>query len=751
MTIHDTLQSAGKALPLVTIISPVYNTEAFLPIGIESIINQTYPNWELIFMDDGSTDHSAEIIERYMLSDSRIHLIRNENHGQGYERNRGLEAAKGEYVMFFDSDDYLEPEALDLAVTKLEREKTDFVVFDFCFYYPLGKTAAYKNKYDFFAKKKLEKTECTFLLKVHTFYTQNNVYRTCFLRENEVRYGEGYIYEDLEFWVKAVLSANAVSLIHSPLYRITINPTSSTQTRYNTDWHCRGFILAVKSVIDLLSQFRDKIGDRVKYDLLLYFYNKFVFYYAVRTPAQYKKKFMAEFMEQMSALGEVTDFKERKMISFLLRYDVFLKKKISIFKLAVFYSSKGKPMAQKTVGKLKNKVRSLYHKSRKFAVGRKIISMVNPKRGGVDLWGIYREEAKRSLYDNVILFMGFDYRFTGNSRYLFEEMRTSLPDGLKIFFVTDSSFVPLENRIKPNSERMYRFVARAKIIIFESWIPERYVHRKGTTWIQLWHGTPLKRLMFDSNEKQITGRRLDNKIRHWKDIQRWDYLLTDSPEVKSYFETCFLFPQSRQLPFGYPRVKYLLEKKNRKEYIDFLKKHYGVPAEKKIVLYLPTWRDYNYRTGNRKPNDFDTDYLVDLKQLQNLLGKEYEIIYKDHVYLSKPENVDFKNYSDAETQELLLMADCLLTDYSSVMFDAMAIDLPVVLYCNDFDRNEEDRGVYEEMWGMLQPFVCTDVRQVCDMIKKYSIDENYLRVKEKFAHKPTGEDLVKFILDKAQR
>ena len=119
MIIHDTLQSAGEELPLVSIISPVYNTEAFLPIAIESIINQTYPNWELVFIDDGSTDNSAEIIKRHMLSEPRIRLIQNENHGQGYERNKGLDIANGKYVLFFDSDDFLEYIALDLAVTKL--------------------------------------------------------------------------------------------------------------------------------------------------------------------------------------------------------------------------------------------------------------------------------------------------------------------------------------------------------------------------------------------------------------------------------------------------------------------------------------------------------------------------------------------------------------------------------------------------------------------------------------------------------
>ena len=191
----------------------------------------------------------------------------------------------------------------------------------------------------------------------------------------------------------------------------------------------------------------------------------------------------------------------------------------------------------------------------------------------------------------------------------------------------------------------------------------------------------------------------------------------------------------------------MLDKKNNTEYIDFLKDLYGVSKDKKIVLYLPTWRDCNYSFGAPETCDFDLSYLVDLNQLQNLLGNDYEIVYKDHVFLSKPENVNFKNYSEAETQELLLIADYLLTDYSSVMFDAMAIDLPIVLYCNDFERNETDRGIYEEMWNMLKPFVCNDLLQISNMIAEYKIDEKYLRVKEKFSHKRSNGDLSDFILD----
>ncbi len=360
---------------------------------------------------------------------------------------------------------------------------------------------------------------------------------------------------------------------------------------------------------------------------------------------------------------------------------------------------------------------------------------------------IQTAEIKKPLYDDVILFMGFDYRYTGNSRYLFEKLKDKLPLGTKVFFVTDSPYVPFEYKIEPLSARMYRFAARAKVVIFESWIPDNLNHRSESIWIQLWHGTPLKHLIFDSNERQIAKKKPKNKNLKFKNIQKWDYLLTDTPEVKSYFKTCFLFPEEKQLAFGYPRVKYLLEKKNDVDFINFLKDLYGISKEKKIVLYLPTWRDCNYGIGDDEERDFDLSYLADLNQLQMLLGDDYEIIYKDHVYLSKPENVDFKNYSSAETQELLLVSDYLLTDYSSVMFDAMAIDLPIILYCNDFEQNEADRGIYEEMWSMLKPFVCSDTNQIADMIKGYKIGENYLNVKEKFSHKPTGESLTDFILN----
>ena len=333
-----------EKLPLISVISPVYNTQDYLPASIESILNQTYPNWELIFIDDGSSDCSAEIIRRYAVEDSRIKLVQSENHGQGYERNRGLEMAQGKYVMFFDSDDCLEAAAMELAVTRLESEKTDFAVFDWYKYYPFDGTAEYNEQDAVFAEEKLKQSGCLKLLKTNPIYSMNQMFRTDFLRANDVRFGEGYIYEDWEFWIKAVLSAESVSLIHLPLYRLTANLGSSTRTRYDTDWHCSSFIKAMDACLKLLKQFSEKIGNREKYDILLGLYYKFGHYYSQRTPARYKEKFLREYVDRMSNMGQIMDFEDGRMFSFLLKCDAFSKKKYLLIKLAILYSTEYKPM-----------------------------------------------------------------------------------------------------------------------------------------------------------------------------------------------------------------------------------------------------------------------------------------------------------------------------------------------------------------------------------------------------------------------
>ena len=119
--------------PLVSIIMPVYNCEKYLSESIGSVISQSYRNWELIIIDDGSKDKSISIIESYAAKDSRIRFYRNESgeHGPGIARNYGIERISGKYTYFIDADDWIEKDLLQDTVTLAEKTDADIVPFGF--------------------------------------------------------------------------------------------------------------------------------------------------------------------------------------------------------------------------------------------------------------------------------------------------------------------------------------------------------------------------------------------------------------------------------------------------------------------------------------------------------------------------------------------------------------------------------------------------------------------------------------------
>lgn len=115
-------------VPKISVIVPVYNTAKFLDRCIESILNQSYDNFELILINDGSTDNSVEIIKKFEKQDKRIIFINNNNNGVSETRNIGLRNAKGEYIQFVDSDDYINEDMLIDTLKLLEKNKSDLVI-----------------------------------------------------------------------------------------------------------------------------------------------------------------------------------------------------------------------------------------------------------------------------------------------------------------------------------------------------------------------------------------------------------------------------------------------------------------------------------------------------------------------------------------------------------------------------------------------------------------------------------------------
>ncbi|MGN1148996.1 MAG: glycosyltransferase family 2 protein, partial [Lachnospiraceae bacterium] len=129
--------------PLVSIIVPVYNSEKTLSRCIDSILNQTYREFELILLDDGSTDASGQICDTYAAKDARIRAVHKENSGVSDTRNQGIAMAKGEYLQFLDSDDWITPEATGLFVRTATETQCDMVIADF--YRVIGERVSQKG------------------------------------------------------------------------------------------------------------------------------------------------------------------------------------------------------------------------------------------------------------------------------------------------------------------------------------------------------------------------------------------------------------------------------------------------------------------------------------------------------------------------------------------------------------------------------------------------------------------------------
>ena len=112
----------------ISVIMPVWNSEKYLPEAIESVIFQTYKNWELWLVDDGSTDNSALIGQKYSDIDTRIHLVTKKNGGVSSARNAGLEHAQGEYVLFVDADDVIDQDMFEFLVSIMRENDADLSV-----------------------------------------------------------------------------------------------------------------------------------------------------------------------------------------------------------------------------------------------------------------------------------------------------------------------------------------------------------------------------------------------------------------------------------------------------------------------------------------------------------------------------------------------------------------------------------------------------------------------------------------------
>ena len=233
-------------MPKISVIVPVFNVEKYLSRCINSILNQSFTDFELILIDDGSTDGSGIICDEYAKKDSRITVIHQNNQGQAAARNKAIDIAKGDYYSFVDSDDYIHPKMFETTLRIINASKCNVVLFQFYVgtdsQYSWEETNSHYSLYqgkDFLRHCLLNNENGCWILCDKLFD------RSCF---KEIRLPQGRKYEDNAVVYKILYNIQTIAVCDSILYYYYTNPNSTTKSGFSeerADW-----ILVLEEMID---------------------------------------------------------------------------------------------------------------------------------------------------------------------------------------------------------------------------------------------------------------------------------------------------------------------------------------------------------------------------------------------------------------------------------------------------------------------------------------------------------------------
>lgn len=315
--------------PIVSVIMPVYNGETYLRQCLDSVVNQTLKEIEIICVDDGSSDRSVEILKEYAAKDERVMVLQQANAGAGAARNNGLSKASGKYLSFLDSDDFFETDMLEKAVEKIAADRADFVVFR-CDHY-LNDTNTFK-KAAYTLKKQTLPPYMPFnfrqitdnVFKAFVGWAWDKVYDREFVMKHNLKFQEQRTSNDMLFVFSALVLAKRITCLDTVLAHQRRNNGESLSNTREKSWFC--FYNALKALRDVLKE--KGLYEELKKDFVNYAVHFSLWNLNTITGDCYEKlytKLHEEWFEELEVTGHDEDYfynkTEYKQLADILRYD----------------------------------------------------------------------------------------------------------------------------------------------------------------------------------------------------------------------------------------------------------------------------------------------------------------------------------------------------------------------------------------------------------------------------------------------
>ena len=365
-----------------------------------------------------------------------------------------------------------------------------------------------------------------------------------------------------------------------------------------------------------------------------------------------------------------------------------------------------------------------------------------------------------SVDDKLVIFISFHGRgYSDNPRAIYEQMKKDerFKDYRFIWFIKNHKQkgiqIPGAEIKEYFSLPYFYYMSKAKYWIINCKMPLYICKKENQVYLQTWHGTPLKRLGHDIiAPKDATfyrsGVSFDQMCHSYDvDVERYNYMISPNKFCTEVFQTSFGINRERLIETGYPRNDFITNATEKD--VEDLKKKFHLPMDKKIILYAPTWRDNSYVASG-----YTFELKADFHKWKEMLGDDYVVVFKPHYLIvnkyEEDHSLDGFLYSmsaDAEINELYVLSDILITDYSSVFFDYAVLNRPIYFYMYDLEEYKDElRGFYLDIYSEIPGHIYEKEELLLNDVKHNVYDYSFLeKFNDRFNSEQTGNCAQKVI------
>ncbi|MEG0855853.1 MAG: CDP-glycerol glycerophosphotransferase family protein [Terrisporobacter sp.] len=725
----------------VSVIIPVYNVEAYLRETLDSIMNQTLKDVEIILVNDGSTDGSQNIIDEYAKKYENIVSIYQDNAGPGQARNKGIKAATGKYTVFVDSDDILPHDSLEVRYNLAEENNADMIVCATCMY---NGEETWPVKTHFF-----EEGEKDIRKNYELFWMMgpcNKLYSTELIKDLEFPAGINYG-EDQVFVTRAYIRAKKIFSTQYVAYhyRIRNNPGESLTQQVFVNPH-KVIDDVKKSWVLALNEINSHISNR-------YIARELEEAYLIRLVdiniwPPFKNAIVSKNnevqIEALKSMSELLDNIDSKILNQFEKLRWMLTR--GVIERFLFLTKDARKEYIKLLSKTFKKLdvdnvtelrehyaymvdymeKSVKHNSTKYIymylIRRRLRRVRNTLNRRSNKAFFYLCKLLPIKKNKVVLASNKSQYLTGNLRAVYDELIERDNSEIKVYLD--------KYRNKLEILKMYYNFATAKTILLDDYYRQLYglKFRSDTEVIQVWHACgAFKKFGFSA-----IGKRDGNSLRFEQNAHlHYTKVVTSSKDINKHYADAFHIKEENALPLGVPRTDILLDKDYREYITNRLLDDYPSLEGKKIITYAPT-----FRGGAKERQNFKLK-LDPVKILQSL-GDDYAVVLKLHPSVKNGLNgsLDIPHElsdrilsldSSIDVNELLVITDILITDYSSVLFEAALLDKKILLYAYDKEAYLGERDFYYDYDEFVPGPIAYNNKDIIDIVKEDKFDINKVR------------------------